>query len=146
MKVKPVSALRSKRGLHHGNGAEPQVVGLTPQTPQTTDIPKSDNMTTFIMRQPKSVQPQKTKRSPRLKLAASGAFVDQLAGGIQDADVMLPITKIEAEGEPADDSRRGGGNDGGSSFSFHRQSISPDASLRRMSAFSSILVRLQIIN
>jgi hypothetical protein len=32
MKAKAVSALRSKRGLHRVNGAEPQVVGLTPQT------------------------------------------------------------------------------------------------------------------
>ena len=28
MKVKAVFALRSKRGLHRGSGAEPQVVGL----------------------------------------------------------------------------------------------------------------------
>ena len=32
MKVNKVSALRVKRGLHRVNGAEPQVVGLTPQT------------------------------------------------------------------------------------------------------------------
>jgi len=69
-----------------------------------------------------------------------GRLADDVAGGIEHADVMRPITEIEAEGEPADGSRRGGGNDGGSSFSFHRQSISPDASLRRMSAFSSNLV------
>ena len=31
MKVKKVSALRRKRGLHRVNGAEPQVVGRTPQ-------------------------------------------------------------------------------------------------------------------
>jgi hypothetical protein len=60
-------------------------------------------MTTFILRQPKSVQPQKTNRSPRLKLAASGAFVDQLARGIQDADIMAGIAEIEPDGESADD-------------------------------------------
>ena len=43
---------------------------------------------------------------------------------------MLPITKIEAEGEPADHSRRGGGSDGwsGTAFisgGFHRQILSP---------------------
>jgi len=45
MKVKQVSALRSKRGLHRVNGAEPQVVGLTPQTP---DIRKTETMKTYI--------------------------------------------------------------------------------------------------
>jgi len=66
MKVNKVSALRVKRGLHRVNGAEPQVVGLTPQT---TDIRKTDTMKTYILRQPKPVQPQKASRSPRLKPA-----------------------------------------------------------------------------
>jgi hypothetical protein len=30
-----------------------------------------------------------------------------MAGGIEDADVMLPITEIEAEGEPTGRRRRG---------------------------------------
>jgi len=64
MKVKQVSALRSKRGLHRVNGAEPQVVGLTPQTP---DIRKTDTMKTYILRQPKPVEPQKSSRTPRPK-------------------------------------------------------------------------------
>ena len=43
---------------------------------------------------------------------------------------MLPITKIKTEGEPADDSRRRGGNDGRSrtgffSSGFHRQTLAP---------------------
>ena len=43
---------------------------------------------------------------------------------------MCPITKIKAEGEPADGSRRGGGNDGRSrtgfiSGGFHRQTLAP---------------------
>ena len=69
---------------------------------------------------------------------------------------MLAITEIQAEGEPADGSRRSSGNDGrsrrstaeaeGSSFSFHRQTISPSASLRRMSAFLSNLVRRMALN
>ncbi len=37
-------------------------------------------------------------------LAAGGS--KDLTGGIEDADVMRPITEIKAEGEPADDSRR----------------------------------------
>src|SRR5271170_4960366 len=67
MKVKRVSALRSKRGLHGVNGAEPQVVGLTPQT---TDKRKTDTMKTYILRDPKPVEPQKLNRSPRPKPAA----------------------------------------------------------------------------
>ena len=64
MKVKAVSALRSKRGLHRVNGAEPQVVGLTPQT---TDIRKTDTMKTYILRPIKPVEPQKSIRTPRPK-------------------------------------------------------------------------------
>src|SRR5664279_3168130 len=64
MKVKQVSALRSKRGLHRVNGAEPQVVGLTPQT---TNIRKTDTMKTYILRQPKPVESQKPARVPRRK-------------------------------------------------------------------------------
>ena len=66
MKVKQVSALRSKRGLPRVNGAEPQVVGLTPQT---TDIRKTDTMKTYILRQPKTVESQKPVRAPRRKTA-----------------------------------------------------------------------------
>ena len=38
-------------------------------------------------------------------------FVNDLAGGIQDADVMAAIAEIEAKGEPAGSSR--GGREGG---------------------------------
>ena len=61
MKVKAVSALRVKRGLQRMSGAEPPVVGLTPQT---TDIRKTDTMKTYILRQPKPVEPQKSTRTP----------------------------------------------------------------------------------
>ena len=57
MKVKAVSALRSKRGLHRVNGAEPQVVGLTPQT---TDERKTDTMKSYILLPVKPVQSQIT--------------------------------------------------------------------------------------
>src|ERR1017187_2135260 len=67
MKVKQVSALRSKRGLHRVNGAEPQVVGLTPQT---TMKRKANTMKTYILRPAPPVEPQKTIRSPRPKTAA----------------------------------------------------------------------------
>jgi len=59
-----------------------------------------------------------------------GRLADNLAGGIQHADMMCPITKIQTEGEPTDDSGRGVGNEGRSKFSFHRQTL-PDAPLRR---------------
>ena len=76
MKVKAVSALRSKRGLHRANGAEPQVVGLTPQT---TDIRKTDTMKTYILRTAKPVELQKSSRPPRPKPAtatvAKGPFL-----------------------------------------------------------------------
>src|ERR1019366_5221214 len=64
MKAKQVSALRSKRGLHRMNGAEPQVVGLTPQT---TMKRKANTMKTYILRQPKTVESQKPARVPRRK-------------------------------------------------------------------------------
>ena len=59
-----------------------------------------------------------------------GIFTDNLAGGIEDADVMLMVTEIEAEGEPTDNSGRGFRNEGRSGFCFHKQTL-PDASLRR---------------
>ena len=68
MKGKAVSALRSKRGLRPVmRVAEPQVVGLTPQT---TEERKTDTMKTYILRDPKPVQPQKASRPPRPKPAA----------------------------------------------------------------------------
>ena len=68
MKANKVSALRSKRGLHRVNGAEPQVVGLTPQT---TDIRKTDTMKTYILRQAKPVEPQKPTRAARPQAAVA---------------------------------------------------------------------------
>ena len=60
-------------------------------------------------------------------LIEQGAFVKDLAGGIQDTDVMAAITEIEADGEPAGRRRDGEcGNDGGSVcfvFCFHRQRV-----------------------
>jgi hypothetical protein len=51
------------------------------------------------------------------------ALADDLAGGIEDADMMRPVSEIKAEGEPADDSRREGGNDRSCCICFHRQSV-----------------------
>ena len=66
MKVKPVSALR-ERGLRpDGRVAEPPVVGLAPQT---TNERKANTMKTYILRDSKTVEPQKSNRHappPRL--------------------------------------------------------------------------------
>ena len=64
MKVEAVSALWSKRGLRRVNGAEPQVVGLMPQA---TNEWKANTMQTYILRDPKPVELQKSIRSPRPK-------------------------------------------------------------------------------
>ena len=79
MKANKVSALRVKRGLHRANGAEPQVVGLTP--PTTMNERKTDTMKTYILRNPKPVEPQKPIRPPRPKPAA-----DSPARFASDAD------------------------------------------------------------
>ena len=67
MEVKAVSALRGKSGLHRVNGAEPQVVGLASLT---TEERKTGTMKTYILRDPKPVEPQKAIRPPRQKPAA----------------------------------------------------------------------------
>ena len=56
-----VSALRSKRGLRRVSGAEPQVVGLAPQT--TMNDRKANTMKTYILRDPNTVEPQKAQRN-----------------------------------------------------------------------------------
>jgi hypothetical protein len=58
------------------------------------------------------------------------SLADNVAGGREDTDVMLAITEIDAEGEPAADRSGRGGHDGGSRtgfsyVSFHRQTIAP---------------------
>jgi hypothetical protein len=79
MKAKAVSALRDKRGLRTGvRNAEPHpsfavllwrtgVVGLTPQT---TNDPRTVTMKTFLLREPKTVEPQSARRDPRTRPAA----------------------------------------------------------------------------
>src|SRR5437867_2515494 len=60
MKAKAVSALRSKRGLRPGvRDAEPQVVGLAPQT---TKARRANTMKTYILRDPQTVEPQNPLR------------------------------------------------------------------------------------
>ena len=56
MKAKAVSALREERGLHRVSGAEPQVVGLAPQTTSMTE--RTNTMKTYILRDPQTVEPQ----------------------------------------------------------------------------------------
>ena len=61
MKGKEVPALRSKRGLHRGSGAEPQVVGLAPRTTQEK---KADTMKTYLLKKPTTVEPEGGQRGP----------------------------------------------------------------------------------
>lgn len=60
MKVKVVSALRIERGLRPAGGdAEPQVVGLAPQT--TVLAKRTDTMKTYLLRDPNAVEAQKAR-------------------------------------------------------------------------------------
>jgi hypothetical protein len=60
MKAKAVSALRSKRGMRPvGQVAEPPVVGLTPRTMNER---RANTMKTYLLREPKTVELQKTLR------------------------------------------------------------------------------------
>ena len=58
MKAKAVSALREERGLRPdvSREAEPQVVGLAPQT---TNERRANTMKTCVLRDPKAVERQK---------------------------------------------------------------------------------------
>ena len=76
MKARKESALRSKRGLHHGRGAEPQVVG---RTPQTTNDRSTDTMKTYLLREPKTVEPQNARRAAVPARPPRGAYVPVVA-------------------------------------------------------------------
>ena len=65
MKAQAVSALRSERGLRRVIGAEPQVVGLTPQT---TNERRANTMKTYLLRAPKPVELQSACRARRAHL------------------------------------------------------------------------------
>ena len=56
-----MSALRDERGLRPdvSREAEPQVVGLAPQT--TMNDRKANTMKTYILRDPKTVEPRKAR-------------------------------------------------------------------------------------
>ena len=67
MKAKAVSVLRSKRGLRPVmRVAEPQVVGLTPQT---TNERSTDTMKTYLLRESQTVESQSHRRQPRARFA-----------------------------------------------------------------------------
>ena len=85
MKVKQVSALR-ERGLHSAErDAEPQVVGLAPQT---TNERKADTMKKHILRCPKTVEPQKSPRPLRPDPALT-ATVDVICGRLAAPPPLL---------------------------------------------------------
>ena len=64
MKERAVSALRIERGLRtEARNAEPQVVGLAPQTTVMTE--RANTMKAHILRDPKAIEPQNpTRRDP----------------------------------------------------------------------------------
>src|SRR5687768_11091908 len=64
MKARAVSALRIERGLRTGvRNAEPQVVGLAPQTTVITE--RANTMKTYILRDRKAVERQNRARRDR---------------------------------------------------------------------------------
>jgi len=75
MKAKAVSALRSECGLRCDLGAGPQVVGLAPQT--TRNDRRANTMKTYLLRDLKSVEPQKAQFAPAV---ASRCAVHESAG------------------------------------------------------------------
>ena len=77
MKAKAVSASRDKRGLRCVGGAEPQVVGLTPQT---TLKRKADTMKTYILGNPKTVEPQIPRRASRAATPLTPATASEVLG------------------------------------------------------------------
>ena len=79
MKAKAVSALRSKRGLRPVKQvAEPPVVGLAPQTTEMTE--RANTMKTYILRDPKTVEPQTPERPGRRPDPAVTATVNAIGG------------------------------------------------------------------
>ena len=75
-----MSALRDERGLRTAQRkAEPQVVGLAPQT--TRNDRRANTMKTYILREPKAVEPQNRQPNPRPPrrpdpaIAATGAVI-----------------------------------------------------------------------
>ena len=67
MKGEAVSALREERGLRRVSGAEPQVVGLAPQT---TAERRANTMKTYLLRDPQTVEPQKRPLTPPMNRKA----------------------------------------------------------------------------
>ena len=67
-----MSALREERGLRRVSGAEPQDVGRAPQT--TMNDRKANTMKTYILRDPKAVEPQSLKQNPRPPLRPAPAL------------------------------------------------------------------------
>ena len=59
------------RGLRRASGAEPPVVGRTPDTP--TNDRRTDTMKTYILRQTQPVQPQKLASQAQPQAPAPGA-------------------------------------------------------------------------
>jgi len=88
MKAQAVSALRSKRGLRPemSREAEPQVVGLAPQT---TNDRRANTMKTYLLRDPKTVETQNPQRNPLRRDPAVTATVEGICGRPASAPPVL---------------------------------------------------------
>ncbi len=90
MKAKAVSALREERGLRPdvSRDAEPQVVGLTPQT--TMNSRRANTMNTYIPRDTKTVEPQNPLPHLRRRDPGVTAIVETICGAPAPPPAPLP--------------------------------------------------------
>ncbi len=139
MKAKRVPALRSKRGLRRVSGAEPQVVGLTPQTTVKRKR-KADTMKTYILRTPKTVERQNPPPAPAPKPLRGDpavlALVDKIAGPVLFIGLDVHKDSIAVSLAPSDSTevRRygvlGGTHDDVLKLAKKLQAAHPGAELR----------------
>jgi len=101
MKAKAVSALRSERGLRTvKRNAEPQVVGLAPQT--TSNDRKANTMKTYILRDPKTVEPQKIQFAPAPAPSPAAPQAAHANGPILYIGLDVPNDSIAVALAPSD--------------------------------------------
>ena len=94
-------ALRDERGLRTvKRNAEPQVVGLAPQTTNMTE--RANTMKTYLLRTPKSVEPQKRPRSWRATPVPPARVVALAAGPARYVGLDVHNDSIAVSHAPSD--------------------------------------------